>query len=167
MYQLTRIISGGQTGADQAGLYTATRFGIPTGGWAPHGWWTSRGQERHLLRDVYHLEEHAGDFHDRTFANVRASDATLRLGLDFQTPGEFYTMRAIQTFRKPRLDSDLAHPTAASEVPAWLAALNIRVLNVAGNRERAETPGTYRAACFALRGILEACGYVLLPRAAA
>ncbi len=163
MYQLQRIISGGQTGADQAGLYTATRFGIPTGGWAPHNWWTSRGQERHLLRDVYHLEEHAGDFHDRTFANVRDSDATLRLALDFQTPGESCTMRAIKTFRKPWLDIDLVRPKPASEIAGWLAALNLRVLNVAGNRERPERPGTFHAACLVLRGVLEACGYTLLP----
>jgi hypothetical protein len=28
-----RVVSGGQTGADQAGLIAARRFGIPTGGW--------------------------------------------------------------------------------------------------------------------------------------
>ena len=36
-----KVISGGQTGADQAGLVAARRFGIPTGGWMPRGWKTS------------------------------------------------------------------------------------------------------------------------------
>jgi Circularly permutated YpsA SLOG family len=37
---LKKIISGGQTGADQAGLRTAKRLGIETGGWMPQGWRT-------------------------------------------------------------------------------------------------------------------------------
>jgi Circularly permutated YpsA SLOG family len=32
---LERVISGGQTGADQAALRAARACGIPTGGWAP------------------------------------------------------------------------------------------------------------------------------------
>jgi hypothetical protein len=35
---LDRVISGGQSGADQAGLRTARIPGIPTGGTAPRGW---------------------------------------------------------------------------------------------------------------------------------
>jgi hypothetical protein len=34
---LTRLISGGQTGADQGGLRAARAAGIETGGWAPLG----------------------------------------------------------------------------------------------------------------------------------
>jgi hypothetical protein len=30
-----RVVSGGQTGADQAGLIVARRFRTPTGGWEP------------------------------------------------------------------------------------------------------------------------------------
>jgi hypothetical protein len=33
-----KVISGGQTGADQGGLRAAKAAGIPTGGWAPRGW---------------------------------------------------------------------------------------------------------------------------------
>jgi hypothetical protein len=32
-----KIISGGQTGADQAGLDVAIELGIPHGGWIPKG----------------------------------------------------------------------------------------------------------------------------------
>jgi Circularly permutated YpsA SLOG family len=32
---IERVISGGQTGTDQAALREARAFGIPTGGWAP------------------------------------------------------------------------------------------------------------------------------------
>jgi len=40
---LKNIVSGGQTGADQAGLRAAKAAGIETGGWAPHGWTTEKG----------------------------------------------------------------------------------------------------------------------------
>ena len=32
---LEKIISGGQTGADQAAWRAAKAFGVPTGGWMP------------------------------------------------------------------------------------------------------------------------------------
>ena len=38
-----KIISGGQTGVDQAALRAAKACGIPTGGWAPKGWRTEDG----------------------------------------------------------------------------------------------------------------------------
>jgi Circularly permutated YpsA SLOG family len=38
-----KIVSGGQTGADQAGLRAARAAGIETGGWAPKGWDTEDG----------------------------------------------------------------------------------------------------------------------------
>lgn len=40
---LERVISGGQTGADQAALRAARACGIPTGGWAARGWLTEDG----------------------------------------------------------------------------------------------------------------------------
>lgn len=40
---LERIVSGGQTGADQAALRAARAAGLPTGGWAPRGWLTEEG----------------------------------------------------------------------------------------------------------------------------
>jgi RNA polymerase sigma factor (sigma-70 family) len=38
-----KVISGGQTGADQAGLFAAEAFGIETGGWMPKGFLTLAG----------------------------------------------------------------------------------------------------------------------------
>jgi hypothetical protein len=34
---LSKIISGGQTGADQAALDAAIELGVPHGGWTPKG----------------------------------------------------------------------------------------------------------------------------------
>lgn len=40
---LTKVISGGQTGVDQAALRAAKAARIPTGGYAPKGWLTEDG----------------------------------------------------------------------------------------------------------------------------
>jgi Circularly permutated YpsA SLOG family len=40
---IARIITGGQTGADQGGLRAARAAGIATGGFAPKGWATETG----------------------------------------------------------------------------------------------------------------------------
>lgn len=41
--QLIKIVTGGQTGADQGALLAARAAGIATGGWAPLGWMTEDG----------------------------------------------------------------------------------------------------------------------------
>jgi hypothetical protein len=38
-----KVISGGQTGVDQAALFAARKAGIETGGWAAKGWMTEKG----------------------------------------------------------------------------------------------------------------------------
>ena len=42
------MVSGGQTGADRAGLEAARSLGIQTGGWAPPGYQTSAGKDLSL-----------------------------------------------------------------------------------------------------------------------
>ena len=49
---VTMVISGGQTGADQAGWRAAEACGIPTGGWMPRGFLTEEGTERWFAHDV-------------------------------------------------------------------------------------------------------------------
>jgi len=77
MSTVTRVISGGQIGADQAGLSAAKACGIRTGGSAPLGWLTSRGPQKKLLRR-YGLKEHyQKGYKARTWANVKNSDGTI------------------------------------------------------------------------------------------
>ncbi len=54
---LREIISGGQTGADQAGLYVGKMLGLKTGGVAPPHFMTHEGPNPELLRDEYGLVE--------------------------------------------------------------------------------------------------------------
>jgi hypothetical protein len=54
---LTRIISGGQTGADIAGIRAAKRVGLETGGCLPRGCGTLDGPRREYIRE-YGMHEH-------------------------------------------------------------------------------------------------------------
>ena len=129
-----RVISGGQTGADQAGLIAARRFGIATGGWMPKGFLTSTGPAPELARE-FGLREHPGNYADRTETNVRLADGTLRFAASFETLGEKCTLKWLRHHRKPFMDIDLATPPPVEEVAAWIKRHNVKVLNVAGNVE--------------------------------
>ena len=129
-----RVVSGGQTGADQAGLIAARRFGIPTGGWMPKGFITTTGPAPDLARE-FGLQEHTGGYADRTQANVQLADGTLRFAASFETLGEKCTLKWLHRHGKPYLDIDRAAPPPVEEVAAWIKKHNIKVLNVAGNVE--------------------------------
>jgi hypothetical protein len=129
-----RVVSGGQTGADQAGLIAARRFGIPTGGWMPKGFITTTGPAPDLARE-FGLREHTGGYADRTEANVRLADGTLRFAASFETLGEKCTLKWLHHHRKPYLDIDRNAPPPVEEVAEWIKRHNVKVLNVAGNVE--------------------------------
>jgi hypothetical protein len=129
-----RVVSGGQTGADQTGLTAARRFGIPTGGWMPRGFLTTAGPAPELARE-FGLREHSGGYADRTEANVRLAHGTLRFAATFETPGEKCTLKWLRHHGKPYLDIDRNAPPPVEEVAVWIRRHNIRVLNVAGNVE--------------------------------
>jgi len=70
----TRIVSGGQTGADRAALDWAIAHGIPHGGWCPKG----RKAEDGMSQAKYELiETPSTDYVQRTELNVRDSDGTV------------------------------------------------------------------------------------------
>jgi len=72
-----RIISGGQTGADQGGLIAARELGIPSGGTAPKDWLTESGSNEQLLRSFGLVECAEPGYDARTRKNVVDSDGTL------------------------------------------------------------------------------------------
>ena len=131
---LKKVISGGQTGADQAGLAAAFMYTIPTGGVAPANFKTAAGPSVELLRDTYKLEAR-GSYSSRTLENVNQSDGTIRLCIDFNSPGERCTLNAINQYEKPFLDVDLLNPFLCSIAANWIVNNNIYILNIAGNGE--------------------------------
>lgn len=137
---LQKIISGGQTGADQAGLRAAKACGLETGGWLPQGCITLEGARADLLSE-FGMKEHAGSgYPPRTEANVRDSDGTVRFAEKFSSAGEKCTLRAIKWFNRPHFDIDVKNPKDKSLLLDWLRENDIKVLNVAGNSEET-SPG--------------------------
>tara|TARA_Y100000034_G_scaffold43496_3_gene53126 strand:- start:42365 stop:42853 length:489 start_codon:yes stop_codon:yes gene_type:complete len=130
-----KIISGGQTGSDQAGLQAGKALGLETGGWIPKGFKTEKGSQ-YELQELYNLKEHTSDHYvPRTFANVKDSDGTIRIAKNFNSPGEKCTLKAILQYERPYIDVSMSDPRPISEVVAWLRENKIETLNVAGNRE--------------------------------
>lgn len=86
-----KIISGGQTGADLAGLWAARLFNIPTGGKAPHGWKTSIGN-RPQLEKMFDMCESSNGYHGRTLENCEMSDLTLIFASNIKSPGTKLTL---------------------------------------------------------------------------
>jgi hypothetical protein len=136
---LEKIISGGQTGADQAGWRAARVFGIATGGWMPRGFLTEDGPHPEFAEQYGAAEMPTGSYPARTEQNVQDSDGTLWFG-ETTTAGAQATIGAAHKLRKPCL---LIYPGASFEpahAVAWITENSIRTLNVAGNRE-SEEPG--------------------------
>jgi hypothetical protein len=131
--QVTRIVSGGQTGADRGGLDAAIELGIEHGGWCPRG----RRAEDGTIPARYRLTETDSDRYDvRTERNVVDSDGTSVFTRGAPTGGSALTVALARRHGCPLLCVDLdAEPNPAPRVRAWLAAEKIRVLNVAGTRE--------------------------------
>ena len=136
------VISGGEQGADVAGIRAAKRLGLKTGGYAPRGWTTLDGPAP-WLKDYGLVEHSSPGYAPRTAANVRAADATVRFASNFASSGERCTRAAIIRFAKPHHDVQFVPslpPTFLDEARindfrAFLTAHNVRILNVAGNSE--------------------------------
>ncbi|MEW5980174.1 MAG: putative molybdenum carrier protein [Acidobacteriota bacterium] len=131
---LEKIISGGQTGADQAALDVAMELGIPHGGWVPKGRLTEAGPlpARYLLTEMP-----TGSYEARTEKNVVDSDGTLIFSHGPLNGGSGLTRTLAKKHGKPwlHLDLDLMNAAqAAQAVMFWIRGKGIRVLNVAGPR---------------------------------
>jgi hypothetical protein len=139
---ITKIISGGQTGADRAGLDWAIAHNMPHGGWCPAG----RLAEDGRIDDQYQLKEmESPGYRQRTKRNVQGSDGTLILNLGALEGGTFSTVRFAEKQGKPHLvialDDGVTEEAIAS-VREWLVNNSIQVLNIAGPRE-SKRPGVY------------------------
>lgn len=133
---LTKIISGGQTGADQGALRAALSLHLQTGGWAPKGWRTETGPQPSLA-DYGLIEHSSASYPGRTLTNAIASDGTLWFG-NQSSPGGHVTLRSAANARKPVYVFAWPKVTiteADNLFLDWMIHNKIIVLNVAGNRE--------------------------------
>lgn len=133
------IVSGGQTGADQAGLDWAIAHGLKHGGWCPKG----RKTEDGVLAGAYLLTETpSASYLQRTEWNVRDSCATLVFTLtDKLDGGSKRTADFAERLGKPWLHvRPGVHP---KYVARFLARHGVKKLNIAGKRESG-APGVSR-----------------------
>jgi hypothetical protein len=138
-----KIISGGQTGADEAGLEAAIRVGFETGGTAPKNYKTLIGSN-YNLKERYKLDESESfNYADRTYENVKNSDGTLRLAYNFSSRGEKCTLKAIRKYTKPYYDIDLSDPIDPTITARWIMGHGIEILNIAGNANRGNNTVIY------------------------
>ena len=147
---INSIVSGGQTGADRAGLDAAIAFGIPHGGWCPKG----RVAEDGIIPERYQLTETEGaSYLARTERNVKHSDGTVIFTIGPIAGGSSRTADFARRHRKPwlhlRLDQMDAEQ-AADLVGRFVLSEAIGTLNVAGSSESRE-PGIHDSALGVLR----------------
>lgn len=149
-WPLVKVVSGGNTGADIAGLVAAKALNIPTGGYAPKGWRTEDGPKPEL-GSVYGLVESvSASYVVRTLQNVQQSDGTVVFG-DVTSVGTRQTLQNCRVWEKPHV----INPTS-DQLRAWIVREQIRVLNVAGNRESTR-PGIEREVTAVLMRGLQPC----------
>jgi hypothetical protein len=137
------ILSGGQTGADQAALIAASRAGLRTGGWAPLGWHTEEGPAP-WLADYGLRECPEPGYSARTRRNVADAGAILWFGNPY-TPGGKLTLGLAQG---RNLDTFVVlTESTPADVADWLCGwvlageeVTTFSLLVAGNRE-SRSPG--------------------------
>ncbi|WP_434986342.1 YpsA SLOG family protein [Vreelandella zhaodongensis] len=130
---LSKIISGGQTGADRAALDAALNLGFPIGGTCPVG----RMAEDGPMSSIYTLEEVSGDYRQRNHQNVQSADGTAIFYSSYLQGGtEATALFCIQQSKPYKLiDIELIDPLHAAMLLAdFVHDHHITVLNVAGSR---------------------------------
>lgn len=130
-----KIISGGQTGVDQAALDAARELDLAYGGYIPRGRWTEDGPlPCHYMGMVETEGRHPAA---RTKLNVRTTDATLIFSRGECEGGTLLTRITAEDAGKPHLHIDLSRMSedhAAAAIREWLGRLRPHLLNVAGPR---------------------------------
>ena len=112
---LKKIVSGGQTGADIAGIDAAMANDFPYGGWIPKGRRTLDGS----LDEKYQPKEMpTRGYPKRTAQNVTDSDGTVI----FQQGKPWLHLNM----------KELSHDDAVEMLTSWIEDNGIEVLNVAG-----------------------------------
>jgi hypothetical protein len=124
-----KIISGGQTGADQGGLFGARDAGFQTGGYAPSNFYTENGPRPALLKG-FGLVDSGLDYVGRTRLNARNSDFTIWFG-NVDSPGGIATKREVLKASKVFFDASYSPPERIADILSH----SINAVNVAGNRE--------------------------------
>lgn len=143
--KVTKIISGGQTGADRAALDWAIDHHFQYGGSIPFGRWAEDGRIAEKYKGLIELD--SDDPAIRTEQNVLESDATLIVANGKLTGGTLFTWKVAGKHRRPVLVAELHRfslENAADKAREWLQLAGVSTLNVAGARA-SKDPAIYDA----------------------
>jgi hypothetical protein len=158
---ISKIVSGGQTGADIGALDAAIYCKVPHGGWCPRG---RKQEKRRKIPEKYQLKEmDSPDYLKRTKANVVDSDATLIFTFGVLSGGSLRTQEFAQKNNKPCLHIDIekgSRVEVVEMVKRWfngeisgLTPPSSCILNVAGNRG-SSAPGIEQAVTVVMVDVL-------------
>jgi len=142
---LKKIISGGQSGADVAGLLAAHAVGLETGGHIPKGFKTEYGNKPKLAK-LGLVETQSSGYEKRTELNVINSDATIIVTMEISSPGSKMTQAFCDKHKKPvagvkfHTNKPPNIEITATRLADWLFHHKVETLNVAGNRD-SKAPG--------------------------
>jgi len=146
---LTKIISGGQTGADIAGVDAAIELGLSYGGMLPKNRKCENGRVPESYTEF--KESSSSSYLIRTERNVKQADGTVIFTFGRLSGGSDSTRVFAQRLGVPLLVIDLAPPAGfemEQQMPEvlrlFIERFDIKVLNVAGGRE-SKHPGIYKA----------------------
>lgn len=130
---IKKIISGGQTGADRAGLNVAIELGLKHGGWAPKGFTAEDG----VVPKIYNLKEMpVRGYPPRTEQNVLDSDGTAIFYYDKPSGGTALTIKLCRKHKMPCVKINLSKNDNSNvdKLIEFFKTEKIRTLNVAGPR---------------------------------
>lgn len=146
---IKKLISGGQTGADLAGLDAAIELGIPYGGTLPRGRKTENGTLP--VKYVGMTEHPSPSYPPRTRENVKNSDCSIVFIDGQMTRGCGLTVNLCRNNLKPYMILDISKDITIGNqglrIKKWLAFLHKElkkelVINIAGTRE-SKSPGIH------------------------
>ena len=133
--KLVKVVSGGQTGADTAGLEVAKELGLETGGYCPARWRTEDGSNPKLAEYGLVCTVEYG-YWTRTQLNAQHSRATVWFGTT-TSRGYQTTLEACALYGREM---------AVNPTPEKLRAMaeTYEVINCAGNRASINPSAAYQ-----------------------